>query len=413
MKEHVLTLPDLGDFDEVEVIEILVEPGDRIAEGDSVVTLESEKAAMELPAQAAGVVRTLHVKLGSKVAAGAPLLTLETSEPAASAKAASPRPPAAGVARATEAGAPPGTPPEKRTREQGMIRAGPSVRRFARELGVDLRAVRGSGPKERILERDVKDFVRRTSQHVASPPLPAVRSTDFSRFGPVKIVEPDRIQSAVAERVRRAWWNVPHVTQHDEADVTDLEDRRKQLAAAGEKIKLTLLAFLIKALALSLRGCPKFNVAFDDKGRLIQKQYCHVSVAMDVPGGLFAPVVRNADRKDVLEIAGTVNDLARRARAGRLAAADLQGGCITISNQGGIGGSAFTPIVNAPETAILGVSRARIAPLWDGRAFVPRLMLPLDLSYDHRVVNGADAARFLDGYCRLLSETHRLLPDAR
>ena len=436
--EHVVAVPDLGDFDEVEIIEILVEPGARIASGASIVTLESEKAAMELPAPAAGVVKALHVALGDKVVAGAPLLTLETSgqvpgqapeqpseqrpeqpsepmpERMAPGQAGAPRPPAADAGRETVRDAP-------SPQEAASIRAGPSVRRFARELGVDVSAVRGSGPKGRIVEQDIKDFVRKSMHSPVPPsfssPSPAARGGDYSRFGDVEVIEQSRIQSVVAERVRRAWCNVPHVTQHDEADVTDLEElrnsSRRPAGQADRDVKPTLLAFLVKALALSLRDFPRFNTAFDDDGRLIQKHYCHVGIAMDVADGLFVPVIRDADRKDVFVIARAIRALATRARDGKLAPADLQGGCITISNQGGIGGRAFTPIINAPEVAILGVSRARVAPLWNGEAFVPRLMLPLDLSYDHRVVNGADAARFLDGYRRLLSEARRLLPDTR
>ena len=415
-EERILTLPDLGDFDDIEVIEILAEPGARIAAGDSIMTIESEKAAMELPAQAAGVVKELHVALGDKVVTGTPLLTITTSERAVE-QAASEQTEQTGAAQSAATDADHGSAraaPPAQAQTTAPVRAGPSVRRFARELGVDVGAVAGSGPKGRIVEQDVKDFVRKTLHSAVSSSLPAVRSGDYSRFGPVEIIEPDRIQAVVAERVRSAWLNVPHVTQHDEADVTDLEQRRKLLARqTGETPKLTLLAFLIKAIALSLRDFPRFNTAFDAAGRLIQKRYCHVGVAMDVPGGLFIPVIRDADQKDVYAIARAIHELAARARAGELAPADLQGGCITISNQGGIGGGAFTPIVNAPEVAILGVSRARMTPSWDGRAFVPRLMLPLDLSYDHRVINGADAARFLNGYRRLLRETHLLPPDAR
>lgn len=466
MSEQVISVPDLGDFDEVDVIEILVKPGDAIAEGDSVVTLESEKAAMELPAPVAGVVKTVHVALGDKVGEGAPLLSVDVdaadapdvaARPAGEAgqpaggqgqeQLAQPASPAAlheeSVASRGEAigivadqppqSAPPAAPGEETAASQGetadIIRASPSVRRFARELGVDLRVVRGSGPKGRIVQQDVKDFARNAGRNAgqarrrpAETALPPVHSTDFSRFGPTEVIQPDRVQSIVADRMRRAWLNVPHVTQHQDADITELEDRRKRLAEQlaeqetannADQVKLTLLAFLVKALAVSLRDSPKFNTAFDNAGRLIQKHYCHIGIAVDAPGGLFVPVIRDADGKDVFEIARAIADFASRARAGQLTAADMQGGCMTISNQGGIGGSAFTPIVNAPETATLGVSRARISPWWDGRAFVPRLLLPLDLSYDHRVVNGADAVRFLDGYCRLLADMEAPPPNTR
>lgn len=443
MSEQIISVPDLGDFDEVDVIEILVKPGDAIAEGDSVVTLESEKAAMELPAPVGGVVKSVHVALGDKVGEGAPLLSVDTDTAAAPDAAAQPAGEAGqsageqGQDQPAQPAAPPAAPREEtaadRSEAAGIIKASPSVRRFARELGVDLRVVRGSGPKGRIVEQDVKDFARNAGharRHPAEAALPPVHSTDFSRFGPTEVIRQSRVQSVVADRMTRAWLNVPHVTQHQDADITELEDRRKRLAeqwaeqwseqeanqgAADntDKPKLTLLAFLIKALAVSLQNFPKFNTAFDNAGRLIQKHYCHIGIAVDAPGGLFVPVIRDADGKDVFEIAGAIADFANRARAGRLTAADMQGGCMTISNQGGIGGSAFTPIVNAPETATLGVSRARISPWWDGRVFVPRLLLPLDLSYDHRVTNGADAARFLDGYCRLLSDAEALLPGTR
>jgi len=476
MSEQTISVPDLGDFDEVDVIEILVQPGDAIAEGDSVVTLESEKAAMELPAPVGGVVKSIHVALGDKVGEGAPLVVVDTAAtPGAVARSAGEGGPPAGgqgenqppqpaslaapdeetaASRSEAAGiageqpaqpAPPVAPDEETAagRAAGIVKASPSVRRFARELGVDLQFVRGSGPKGRIVQEDVKDFARNAAKaggaaeargRPAPPALPQVHSADFSRFGPTEVIELDRVQSIVADRTHRAWLNVPHVTQHQDADITELEDRRKQLAKqwAGQQVKqgvkqgakqetannagqvkLTLLAFLVKALALSLRDFPKFNTAFDNAGRLVQKHYCHIGIAVDAPGGLFVPVIRDADGKDVFEIARAIAGLASRARAGRLSAADMQGGCMTISNQGGIGGSAFTPIVNAPETATLGVSRARISPWWDGRAFVPRLLLPLDLSYDHRVVNGADAARFLDGYCRLLSGMDAPPPDTR
>lgn len=427
-EERLLALPDLGDFEDVEVIEILVEPGAQVMAGDSIMTIESEKAAMELPAEAAGVVTALHVALGDKVVTGTPLLTLATSaqapervpeqaperaperipEQMAPAQAGAPQPAPAG--RETVNAAPP---PQAAT----PVRAGPSVRRLARELGVDIGAVRGSGPKGRIVEQDMKSFVRKTLQSAVSTTLPAVRGGDYARFGKIEIIQPERVQSVVAKRVHSAWLNVPHVTQHDEADITDLEELRNSskhpAEEAGDDVKPTLLAFLIKVLALSLRDFPRFNTAFDDDGRLIQKHYCHVGVAMDVADGLFIPVIRDADRKDVFAITRAIRELAARARAGKLTPADLQGGCITISNQGGIGGRAFTPIVNAPEVAILGVSRARVAPLWDGEAFAPRLLLPLDLSYDHRVVNGAVAARFLDSYRRLLAAPRRLLPDTR
>ncbi len=398
-----IRVPDLDDFESVEVIEVLVKPGDVIKTDDPLVTLESDKAAMEVPSDVAGTVTSVPVKLNDHVSEGDLLATVETSDNAPAGErevetqdgdAAPDVPP---KTPATSSEAPPG----------GGVHASPAVRRFARELGVDVARVKGSGPGGRILKEDVQ---RLTRQALSSPPEhgpPAVPLPDFSAFGEVEEVAVGRIDKLSAARVKRAWLNVPHVTQHDEADVSDLEAFRESLKnqAESKRVKLTLLPFLIRALADALADFPKFNASLnEDKNTLIYKRYCHVAIAVDTPKGLIAPVLRDADQRGVFDLARAVHDLSVRARNTQLHRNDVEGACITITNLGGIGGTAFTPIVNAPEVAVLGVSRTHTSPVWDGERFTPRLLLPLDLSYDHRVINGADAARFLAHYCRLLTD---------
>lgn len=399
-----IRVPDLDDFESVEVIEVLVKPGDVIKADDSLVTLESDKAAMEVPSDVAGTVGSVAVKLNDRVSEGDLLATVETSDAAPAGKReaeaqagdkASDEPPEAALSGAAAG---------------GDVHASPAVRRFARELGVDAARVKGSGPNGRILKEDVQRFAR---QALSSPPergATAVPLPDFSAFGEVEEVAVGRIDKLSAARVKRAWLNVPHVTQHDEADVSDLEAFRESLKnqAESKRVKLTLLPFLIRALADALADFPKFNASLnEDKNTLIYKRYCHVAIAVDTPKGLIAPVLRDVNRRGVFDLARAVHDLSVRARNARLRRSDVEGACITITNLGGIGGTAFTPIVNAPEVAVLGVSRTRTSPVWDGGRFTPRLLLPLDLSYDHRVINGADAARFLAHYCRLLTDPKR------
>ncbi len=428
-----IRVPDLEDFESVEVIEVLVKPGDTVAVDDSLVTLESDKAAMEVPSSAAGTVKSVAVKLNDRVSENDLLVTIATADEQTArttdapdaAPAAAPK--ADGDADATPA-AVPATPTPKtddpltggaRTNDAktggGTSHASPAVRRLARELGVDLNRVRGTGDDGRILKQDIKQFTQQTLSgkrpaDKAAYAVPPVVLPDFSAFGEIEEVEIGRIDKLSSARMRRAWLNVPHVTQHAEADVTELEAFRSTLKSRAESkhIKLTLLPFLVRTLADALADFPKFNASLnEEKGTVIYKHYCHVAIAVDTPKGLIAPVLRDADKRSVFDLAHGIEDLAARAHNGKLRRDDIEGAGITITNLGGLGGTAFTPIVNAPEVAILGVSRARMTPVWDGEQFAPRLLLPLDLSYDHRVINGADAARFVTHYCRLLAEPER------
>jgi len=399
-------VPDLGDFKDVEIIEVLVKPGDSVALEAPLITLETEKATMDVPSSAAGTVQKLHVAKGGRVSAGDLVATVMGVASAPAARPAAPlapsvpvaaREPAPAAAVATPSQTPPGS-------EAGFSRAhaGPAVRRFARELGVDLARVTGSGLKGRITQEDVKAFVKKALQ---APPgagagagLPRVIEVDFAAFGPVEVKPLGRIQKISGARLQASWVNLPHVTQHDEADITDLEKLRASLKehAAGLGIKLTPLAFIARACARVISKFPDFNCSLDASGQnLVYKKYLHLGFAADTPNGLVVPVIRDAGRKDVYELARDLADLAAKARAGKLTAAEMQGGCFTISSLGGIGGTAFTPIINAPEVAILGVSRSQFRPVWQGASFEPRLMLPLSLSYDHRVIDGALAVRFV------------------
>jgi pyruvate dehydrogenase E2 component (dihydrolipoamide acetyltransferase) len=458
-----IKVPDIGDFKDVEVIELLVAPGDRIKPEQSLITVESDKASMEIPSPMAGVVRELKVKLGDKVSQGTPILELEPSnEAAASAKApaaaapapssaatappvaapapapaVAPSPAAAPAARAPVA-APGGSPPstafagEMGTRPDAeqlahatspRAHASPSVRRFARELGVDLSHVKGSGPKGRILPEDVRAFVktalasgvRPAAAPVAAgiglnlPPWPQV---DFARFGPIERVELSRLRRLAGPNLHRNWLSIPHVTNHEDADVTELEAFRVQLNKENERsgAKLTMLAFLIKACVAALKKFPEFNCSIDPGGdAVIVKRYFHIGFAADTPNGLVVPVVREADRKGLLEVASETAALAAKAREGKLTPSEMQGGTFSISSLGGIGGTYFTPIINAPEVAILGVCRAATRPVWDGKQFAPRLILPLSLSFDHRVIDGAGAARFNSYLAQVLADFRRVL----
>ncbi len=423
-----VSVPDLGDFADVPVIEIHVAPGDVVSDEDPLITLESDKATMDIPSPAAGTVRELRVKVGDLVSRGSPILLLDTGgtdveppplddqqEPPeeASAAAAAPVVPVAPAAAggspvtAVETGPPDGF--------EG-VHASPGVRRLARELGIDLTTLSGTGPKGRITKDDVIASVRGPADAGAAVAggsgIPEVPAQDFSKFGPVEIQPLSRIQRLSGPALHRSWLNVPHVTHDDEADITDLDAYRKELdtAARAEGYRVTLLAFLMKASVCALREFPKFNSSLTpEKDALIYKGYYHLGVAVDTPEGLVVPVVRDVDRKGITELSRELGAVSARARDGKLGVADLQGGCFTISSLGGIGGTAFTPIVNAPEVAILGVVRSRTAPVWDGTAFVPRLMLPISLSYDHRVIDGALAARFARYLCQLLEDVRRLV----
>ncbi|MEK7231373.1 MAG: dihydrolipoyllysine-residue acetyltransferase [Pseudomonadota bacterium] len=413
-------VPDIGDYRDVPITEVLVKPGDRVAAEDPLITLESDKATLDIPAPAAGVVSEIKVKVGDKVSQGTLVLTLEAAAPAApsAAPAAATKPAPSQPAAPRTAPAPTAALEPVAAARTGRAHAGPSVRRFARDLGVDLATVTGSGPKGRILREDVQAFVKTELTRFAGaagcigfnlPPLPQI---DFARFGPVQTQPLSRIRKLSGANLLRNWLNIPHVTQHDEADITELEAFRKSQADAASKkgVRVTLVAFLIKAVVVALKHHPNFNASLSSDGEsLILKQYFNIGVAVDTPLGLVVPVLRDADKKGLLELAKELGDVSARMRDGKIAAADLQGGCFSISSQGGIGGTFFTPIINAPEVAILGVGKARTKPLWDGKQFAPRLLLPLSLSYDHRVIDGAQAARFIAFLGSVLSDIRRLV----
>ncbi|MDO8330693.1 MAG: dihydrolipoyllysine-residue acetyltransferase [Fluviicoccus sp.] len=415
--------PDIGS-ESAEVIELLVRPGQTISVDTPIAVLESAKASMEVPSSLAGVVKEIVVKVGDKVGEGAVLLLVEGT--AASSPLFLPAddevPAATVVAPAVSAPVPPNQPSSVPV-TTASVHSGPAVRRLSRELGVDLGKVTPTGPKGRILKEDVFAWVK---QSLTTPPvvapfvaadvvgsgLPPLPEIDFSRWGPVDVQPLSRIQALSAKNLHRAWLHIPHVTQFDEADITELEafrkDRKDDLKRQG--VNLTVLAFLVKACARLLEEFPRFNASLATDGQsLILKQYVHVGVAVDTPNGLVVPVIRDANRKSVKDIAVEMGMLSVKARDKKLAPADMQGGCFSISSLGGIGGTAFTPIVNWPEVAILGVSRAALKPVWDGREFQPRLMLPLSLSYDHRVIDGADAARFTTRLAQVLSDIRILL----
>ena len=469
-------VPDIGDFSDVPIIEILVEVGDRVRPEDPLVTLESDKATMDVPAPAAGVVRELAVAVGDNVSEGSVLLRIEgeggdarttgddrstptgggvvettgetsvgagesapgeTAQPDIAADGATPGddpaaespdavptapPPTSPGASAPDPRAPRGRPSPTASLateppQRPLSHATPAMRRYARELGVDIDKVKGTGRKGRILREDISGFVKRA---LSAPPraaptgtgIPPIPAVDFSKFGEVETRPLSRIKRISGPHLHRSWVNVPHVTNHDEADVTDLEAFRqsiKEEAAAGG-VRITLLAFVTRAVAATLAEFPAFNASLGPDGDiLIVKKYIHIGIAVDTPNGLMVPVMRDADRKGVYDLAREMAELGARARDGALKSDELQGGTFTISSLGGIGGTAFTPIINAPEVAILGLSRTRTTPVWDGAAFQPRLMLPLDLSWDHRVVDGAEAARFLAHLARLLGDVRRLL----
>jgi len=427
-------VPDIGDYTDIPVIEILVAVGDTVAQDQGLVTLESDKATMEVPAPFAGVVRELKVKLGDTLSEGNVVALIEPEQTAPVAvppPAIASAPPAATTPDKTPAAgkttSPLTTPvqPPIRFEADALIPgkvpyASPSIRLLARELGVDLSQITGSATGGRIIKEDVQRYIK--GMLSATNAAPAVTGNglnllpwpkvDFAKFGPVTTEELGRIQKISAANLARNWALIPHVTQHDEADITDLEALRVQLNKEYAKtdIKLTMLAFLIKASVALLKQFPRFNASLDAAGQMLTlKQYFHIGFAADTPNGLVVPVIRDADQKGVLEIAKETSVLAKKARDGKLGAAEMQGGCFSISSLGGIGGTSFTPIVNAPEVAILGVSKSAIKPVWDGQQFQPRLLLPLSLSYDHRVIDGAAAARFTAALAGLLADMRRVL----
>ena len=414
-------VPDMGNFKDVAVIDVLVKAGDAIERDAPLVTLETEKATMDVPSTVAGVVEKLHVSKGGTVSAGDLVATVRAQAAPAAAPASEPPPaptpaPPAPPAPVPAAAAAPERADLPPINEPGFSRAyaGPSVRKFARELGVDLSRVTGSGLKGRIIHDDVKAFVKSAlgAPGGGGGALPAVPAVDFAAFGPIETQPLSRIQRISGPRLHASWVNVPHVTQFDEADITELEELRARLkdAAAERGIKLTPLAFIVRACVKALQAFPTFNASLDPSGaNLVLKKYVHIGFAAETPNGLVVPVLREADRKDVYEVARQLGELSGAARAGKLAAAQMQGGCFTISSLGGIGGTAFTPIINAPEVAILGVSRSAHKPVYRDGQFVPRLMLPLSLSYDHRVIDGAAAARFTSFLAKTLADPHGLL----
>ncbi len=418
-----VNVPDIGGAEGVDVIEVCVGPGDEVSEGDSIIVLESDKASMEVPSPVTGKVVNLSIKVGDKVSMGTLIGTFEVSggqaptESAPASKASDSKPaastPAPAAAQSSAAGA-------TTAKSAGAdVYAGPAVRKLARQMGVDLSEVKATGPRGRVQKDDIKAFVKTVMEQRAAgggvsggSGIPAVPAVDFAQFGDIELVKMSKIKKVTAAAMSRNWLNVPHVTQFDDVDITELESFRKSMKAEAEKagVKLTPLPFLIKACAAALRAEPSFNVSMHPDGEhIVQKHYVHIGVAVDTPNGLVVPVVRDADQKGLFDIAKEVTALAKKARDGKLMPKDMQGGCFTISSLGAMGGTGFTPIVNAPEVAILGVSRADTKPVWNGSEFVPRLMLPLCLSYDHRAINGGDAGRFFTYLNSVIVDIRRLL----
>ena len=426
-------VPDIGGLANVEVIEVLVKVGDTVQAEDSLITVESDKASMEIPSPASGVIKELKISVGDRVSEGSLIMLMDVEEATiAVAPASKPAEPVAAPA--------PAPAPKQETRPQRITSptaavqvdmkdvdfskayATPSVRKFARELGVDLNKVSGSGRKGRITQEDVKSYVKDVMSLGGAPgrgaapgnvlgvaPMPDI---DFSQWGEIETVALSRINKLTGEFLHRNWVHIPHVTQFDQADITELEAFRKQLNEENAKsgVKITPLVFIMKAVVAGLKAYPRFNSSLDAKGEsLIRKNYFHIGVAVDTPDGLVVPVIRDVDKKSLLQLSEELKEVSGKARDKKLKPADMQGGCFSISSLGGIGGTKFTPIVNAPEVAILGVSKSDIQPVWNGKEFAPRLMLPLSLSYDHRVIDGADGARFTTYLAKMLGDIRRLL----
>jgi pyruvate dehydrogenase E2 component (dihydrolipoamide acetyltransferase) len=419
-------VPDIGDFKNIPVIEVLVKAGDSVAKEAPLVTLESDKATMEVPAPAAGTVKELKVKVGDKVSEGSIVLTLESAgDGAAAAKPAAGKPAPAPTPAPQPAPAPMAQPVPQRPApaavdEAGFVQAhaSPSVRRFARELGVNLTRVKGTGPKERVLKEDVQNFVKaelarpRGAEGGLGLNLPPLPQVDFAKFGPVTTQALSRIKKLSGANLHRNWISIPHITQQDEADITELEEFRKVQVEEAKKqgIRFTILCFLLKAVVVALKQCPEFNASLSADGEsLVLKQYFHVGVAVDTLNGLVVPVIRDVDKKGLMELARELGEVSVRMRTGKISPTDLQGGCFSISSLGGIGGTYFTPIINAPEVAILGVGKSVMRPVWNGKEFKPRAMLPLSVSYDHRVIDGAQGARFVSLLSSVLSDIRRLV----
>jgi pyruvate dehydrogenase E2 component (dihydrolipoamide acetyltransferase) len=426
--EQLILVPDIGSDDEIDVIEISVAIGDQVEEGDTLLVLESDKATMDVPSSHSGKVIKILAAEGNKLRTGAEVAVLEVTSAASPEPINSPEPvnspepinrpePAKAPEPAPVAAAP--APAAQVTQTDSSpsdsVYAGPAVRLLARELGVQLDKVTGTGPRGRVQKDDVNNYVKAALSSAptatAGAGIPQVPAVDFSQFGDIETVAMSKIQKLTAANMQRNWLNVPHVTQFDEADITELESFRKSLKDEGEKrgIRITPVSFLIKALATSLQANPEFNRSLAGDGEnYIQKHYCHVGMAVDTPRGLVVPVIKDADQKGIWDISAEIASLAASAREGRLKPAQMQGGCFTLSSLGAIGGTGFTPIVNSPEVGILGVSKSQIKPVWNGSEFAPRLMLPLALSYDHRVINGGDAGRFMTHLVKLLSDIRHL-----
>lgn len=417
--EISMTVPDIGGAEGVEVIEVCVKVGDQVAAGDSLVVLETDKASMEIPAEAAGTILSLSIKVGDKVSQGAVIGKLSSTSAA----------PVATAAPAQVAAAPTVAPAAKtpaviesdddddETDDGSDVYAGPAVRKLARQLGVELGKVSGTGPRGRLQKDDVRNYVKpiveaaQTGGGVGSG-IPKIPAVDFAKFGEIEVVKMSKIKKITADNMVRNWLNIPHVTQWDDADITDLETFRNGLKAEAEKrgSKLTPLPFIMKACAAALVAEPSFNVSIGADGEsIVHKKYVHIGIAVDTPNGLMVPVIRNVDKKGLWELTDEINAIAKKARDGKLLPAEMQGGCFTISSLGAAGGNGFTPIVNAPEVAILGVSRAQMKPVWNGKEFIPRNMLPLSLSYDHRAINGGDAGRFFTYLTAVIADVRRLL----
>jgi pyruvate dehydrogenase E2 component (dihydrolipoamide acetyltransferase) len=424
-----ILVPDIGSFKDVEIIEVLVNVGDTVNVEDSLITIESDKSSMEIPSPAAGVVKEVKVKVGDRISAGSLMVMMDVADGAAVAAAPVAPAPAVSVVPAPkpEPRPQPATSPTAAVQAEASkldfskAYATPSVRKFARELGADLNKVKGSGRKGRITQDDVKAFIKDVMSFGGMPSAAASGNTlgvapmpeiDFSQWGEIETVPLSRINKLTGEFLHRNWVHIPHVTQFDQADITDLEAFRKQLNEENAKsgMKITPLVFIMKAVVAGLKAYPRFNSSLDAKGEnLIRKNYFNIGVAVDTPDGLVVPVIRDVDKKSIMQLSEELKEISVKARDKKLKPADMQGGCLSISSLGGIGGTKFTPIVNAPEVAILGVSKADIQPIWNGKEFAPRLMLPLSLSYDHRVIDGADGARFTTYLAKMLGDIRRLL----
>lgn len=427
MSAKEILVPDIGDFVAVDVIEIHVRVGDSIQADDPMITLENDKASMDLPAPESGIVRGVNIKLGDKVSQGDLILFLEPSEAAATAASPAQKTEAAPPARSEAPAAvpapsvPPATPTASNPSRSSRAHASPSIRKLAREKGVELSKVTGTGRKGRITREDVEEYIKqqkaakekaKKSSGSTTIGLPAIPAVDFSKFGPIEETKVGRIKRLTSAAMTRSWLNIPHVTHNDEADVTELEAFRKSIKPDAEKqgLRVSILSFAMKAVVETLKAFPTFNASLDPSGEhLILKQYYNIGIAVDTPNGLVVPVIKDVDKKSIFELSADLVEISQKARKNKLAISDIQGATFTISSLGGIGGTTFTPIINAPEVAILGMTRSQMKPIWNGKEFAPRLMQPLSLSYDHRVIDGAEAARFCRHLGTLLTDIRRIL----